>query len=147
LLFAEKAVGTTPQCNNLCSRGQAIDLTSFDDFHYPPEFPTVIWPGQVKTKLPFVASPNDPTVNILQDEATHVEALARTATLTSKWIVELNYNEFADDRAFAFAVANEIKWGRTVVAKGHPYRRASVELDDLNLRFNYVKEQEVYASG
>lgn len=127
---------------------QPVDLTSFDGFHYPPDAPTVTWPGgRFKTKLPYLANSTNPAVNDLKADAAHVENIAKTATLTSKWVVRLDYNGYSNDREFASAVANETKHGRTVVVSGHPYRPAAVELDDLNLRFNFVEDNQVYASG
>jgi hypothetical protein len=148
LSFAEKGVDTTSDREARIPAGQVIDLTSFDGFPYPTQSPTVTWPGsRFKTKLPFISHPKNHAVNILQDEATHIQNLAMTATLTSEWVINLEYDKYPNDRAFAQAIANETKWGRTVVISGHPFRRASVELDDLNLRFNYVSDSQVWASG
>ena len=147
LSFAEKAVGTTPACETPLSE-QVVDLTSFDGFPYPAESPTVTWPGErFKTKMPFVPNPDDPTQNILEAEATHVENLAKTATLTSAWVKRLQYSHYANDRELASAIADEIKWGRTVVVSGHPYKASTVDTNDLNLRFNFSPDNESYVSG
>jgi len=147
LSFAEKAVGTSSACKTPLSEG-VVDLTSFDGFHYPSESPTVTWPGdRFKTKLPFVPNPDYPTQNILEAEATHVENLAKMATLTSGWVKRLQYSHYSNDRELASAIADEIKWGRTVVVSGYPYKPATVDTDDLNLRFNFSPENESHVSG
>jgi hypothetical protein len=148
LQYFEKGVSTETDPTIHFTNDRIVDLTSFDGHSYLPQSPTINWPGgRFKTKLPYIPSITDANVNLLKADAAHVEHLARSATVTSKLVVKLTYGDYGNDRDFSLAIANEIKWGRTVVVTGHPYKATSCSIDDLNLRFNFTSDIEVVALG
>jgi len=134
--YSERAVGCDQ--SDKPTAPEVIDLTSFEGFSYPEESPTIVWPGgRFKTKLPYIKRGKK---NILEDEAKHVEALARQATLDSPLVERLTYQDFSEDQGVAAAIAEKHKDGQTVVLRGHPYKPVPVDAAALMAHFRFQQD-------
>ena len=124
-----------------------VNLTSFDEFQYPEEFPTVVWSGGgYKTGLPYIRDPQNPLVNLLKNDETHVRHLSQTALVESDWVVYVKYEEHLHDVDLAKEIAENLQYGRTVVLKGHPYESAALNETSLYCRFNLFGRDPVVVS-
>ena len=73
--------------------------------------------------------------------------LSAQAVLESPWVVKVKYQDYQNGIQLSNAIADELKWGRTVVLSGHPYSPAGVNIQDLKSHFNFSKAQPVVCLG